>query len=403
MNSKRRAELQRKLTLSAVPRPPAGLAERIKADIPEVLDVDIERGRFSRSVAFNMRVAASILLLVTSLAVGLVLIDRPAATEKLATAAPGPFAPAPRALPPAATASAATEEVRLDIAQDTAVAEVPQVAMAAPQAQSVARLRAEEVPLTGRADREKDEVQNRLAENGVERGVVGGVVGGLSDDMAARQPVASVAQAPAAPAPQAEFAPEPPPAAPPAATMGDRSMSRMARSEAISVVPEARAAKTSFAPKDDVFGISVDPRAFQEIRATLQAGRRPAASSVDVEALVNYFAGPPSRRPKRGLALDVEASPAVIEAEGDHALLRFTVDAPAADTSAGSIPPVASDVRVEVVFNDDVVSKATRIGGAGPLARESVLFLGTSVTALYALELQAPVGEAQILATVSLS
>ena len=33
MNAKRRAELQRKLTLNAVPRPPAGLAERIKADI----------------------------------------------------------------------------------------------------------------------------------------------------------------------------------------------------------------------------------------------------------------------------------------------------------------------------------------------------------------------------------
>jgi hypothetical protein len=179
-------------------------------------------------------------------------------------------------------------------------------------------------------------------------------------------------------------------------------MARMTRSDAISVVPEARAAKTSFAPKDDVFGISVDPHAFQDIRATLQAGRRPAASSVDVEALVNYFAGAPARRPRRGLALDVEASPAVIEAEGDHALLRFTVDAPAADPSAGSIPPVASDVRVEVVFNDDVVSKATRIGGAGPLGRESVLLYGTSVTGLYALELQTPVGETQLLATVRL-
>ena len=63
MNSKQRAELQRKLTLKAVPRPPAGLAERIKSDIPKYLQA--EPDRFSgRSLAFNLRIAASILLVV---------------------------------------------------------------------------------------------------------------------------------------------------------------------------------------------------------------------------------------------------------------------------------------------------------------------------------------------------
>ena len=68
MTTKRKAELQRKLTLNAVPRPPAGLAERIKADIPKYLEPEVERSRFSRAIAFNMRVAAAILLLVTGLA-----------------------------------------------------------------------------------------------------------------------------------------------------------------------------------------------------------------------------------------------------------------------------------------------------------------------------------------------
>ena len=59
MNSKRRAELQRKLSMGAVPHPPAGLSDRIKADIPQYLQMEAERARFSGSVAFSMRVAAS--------------------------------------------------------------------------------------------------------------------------------------------------------------------------------------------------------------------------------------------------------------------------------------------------------------------------------------------------------
>ena len=62
MNSKRRAELQRKLSMGAVPRPPADLSDRIKADIPQYLRTVEDRDRFTGSVAFSMRVAASILI-----------------------------------------------------------------------------------------------------------------------------------------------------------------------------------------------------------------------------------------------------------------------------------------------------------------------------------------------------
>src|ERR1043165_5504585 len=68
MSPNRKADLQRKLAMAPIPKPPAGLAERIKSEIPQPLLVDArkERERLSRSIAFNLRVAASIILLVGS-------------------------------------------------------------------------------------------------------------------------------------------------------------------------------------------------------------------------------------------------------------------------------------------------------------------------------------------------
>src|SRR5437763_7436579 len=68
MNSKNKADLQRKLTLVPVPRPPADLAERIKRDIPQhfTMSAESDRERISRTLGLNMRVAASVLLVVSS-------------------------------------------------------------------------------------------------------------------------------------------------------------------------------------------------------------------------------------------------------------------------------------------------------------------------------------------------
>ena len=78
MNANRKADLQRKLTLAPVPKPPAGLAERIKREIPKELrfNAEKERERLSKAVAFNLRVAASILILVSSAYLGLQLLSR---------------------------------------------------------------------------------------------------------------------------------------------------------------------------------------------------------------------------------------------------------------------------------------------------------------------------------------
>src|SRR5438270_84244 len=78
MTANRKADLQRKLTLAPVAKPPAGLAERIKREIPKDLrfNAETERERLSKAVAFNHRVAASILILVSSAYLGLHLLSR---------------------------------------------------------------------------------------------------------------------------------------------------------------------------------------------------------------------------------------------------------------------------------------------------------------------------------------
>ena len=402
MNSKRRAELQRKLTLNAVPRPPAGLAERIKADIPQYLEPETVPQRVTRSLAFPMRIAASVIVLAGAVIVAMMVSqDRRKMASQTATR-PVIFAPAPRAMAPADTtttvaAVARTEEVQLDIVQEAPIANPEQIASA----------RVAPPPSIGFEDAvsRDDDVESGV-ESEASLGVAGGVVGGI----------AVTAEAPAAPEAQqmAEYAPAVPPAAPvppaeepvaapaPAPSLAQTNEA-FADAARLDRRQERASAKTTAAAgmrerekkQESVFGISVNAQAFDEIRTTLESGRRPAASAVNVEALVNYFAGAPVRRP-RNVSLEVEASPALIAAEGEHAVLRFTIDTPAGNGVA------ASDARIEVILNKDAVARSQRIGDADPLARESVLPYGTSVTGLYALEMKPGLRSSQLIATVRL-
>ena len=96
MTTKRKAELQRRLSMASVPKPPAGLADRLKSDIPDLLGTTRERERLSSSVAFNLRVAASIILLVSSAYLCVQLLSRAdrneAAPPMAAMAPPGRLA-----------------------------------------------------------------------------------------------------------------------------------------------------------------------------------------------------------------------------------------------------------------------------------------------------------------------
>ena len=407
MNSNHRAELQRKLTLKAVPTPPAGLAERIKADIPKYLETESGPAKFARSMSFPMRIAASVLLVVTSVAVAMLFVstrNEQKLMSDVAAQRPVIFAPQPRTAVMTETMTTAaggrTEEVHLDIVEEAP--RVPQLA--------AGRLAPPPADMERQVFRDERSRENGKEEDYAADDLASGVIGG------------SRADAPAQPTSVAEFAPEaempaPPPAEPerayPAAVAAPAPPAPMRQQitvtgEAPMVETRRERAAATFAvngldkkteAKDSVFGISVNADVFNNIRATLERGERPAASSVNVEALVNYFAGPPENRPRRGVRLEVEASPAAIPAEGDHAVLRFTLDTADAPSSGS---PFASNARIEVAINSAVVKRAQRIGDSDPLAGESVLRYGTSVTGLYALEMKPGLRSTQLVATVRL-
>ncbi|MFL6246618.1 MAG: hypothetical protein ACJ74H_11375 [Thermoanaerobaculia bacterium] len=417
-----------------MPRPPADLSDRIKADIPQYLQTDADRDRFTGSVAFSMRVAASILLLITTAFVTLRLLEPEAAKQTASLAPRQKVMPAvARYQTTTSTAAAerqpAAEEVRLDIAQEP----VPVPASVPPAAPRVAP-----VVQVAEADRESDR-----AASGVEGGTAGGFAEEIPTEARAKAPVAIAEMAPAtanevaAPAP-----PPPPPSAPPAqvadaaaADTAAKSLTRERRSSrnraaaapmplpapapapdvppppadtmtitaAAPLISEAHADDLQLRQKSEVFGISVDPNVFDRVKDALQKGTRPPSASVNVDALINYFAGPPARPPRRGVALEVEASPAPVEAEGDQAILRFTIDTPRIEVGRReSTPPAATDARIEIEFDKKAVANFRRIGTSTPVSPESTLLHNLSVTGLYQLELRPGLKGTQHVATVRL-
>jgi hypothetical protein len=391
MNSKRRAELQRKLSMSAVPRPPAGLSDRIKGDIPQYLAAEPERTRFAGSVAFSMRVAASILLLITTAFVTLRLLEpkhQPAmmaarnADQVMPAMTRYSEGPAAKAAAPQAPAS---EEVRLDIAQEMPVP--PAALRAAPAApRQMVDLRAEE-DAPARRDAARNEAHDRAVD--------GEAAGSAGDFIVDAMQETTIAAAAPAPAPQAAEAPASAPA-------GDQP-ERAKRAAAPSLVSEAYASGLALGPKSEVFGISVDPHSFLDIKSAIENGARPPAGMVNVDALVNYFAGAPVHPPRRGASLEVEASPGPAQADGDQALLRFSVDTPKVTLAErSSTPPAAQDARLEIEIDDDAVASFRRIGGSTTMPPESTLLHNVSVTGLYQLELRPHLKASQHVATVRL-
>lgn len=447
MNSKRRAELQRKLSMGAVPRPPADLSERIKADIPQYLQTEVERARFSGSVAFSMRVAASILLLITTAFVTLRVLEEepsqvasfrpakpqliPAVTHRSAPVDPAAPRPQPQPL---------GEEVRLDIAQEIAVpTTAPAIAPPAPRAVPMPAAMAE----ARRDDRESEQAGADASTGLFAPEVKETAANDFAEEVPERVAPTQVAEMlPAEPPParaREEAVAAPPPAAAPAAPLGRAAQTadtakktRAGRRDAMAVAPapvpppealappprpetitvtasapsllmsEAHASELSLSQKPAVFGISVDPKVFLEMKTALQSGKRPAAATVNIDALVNYFAGPPDRAPRR-VTLEVEASPAPVEADGDRAVLRFTIDTPRVSVGPReSTPPAGAEARLDIEIDPKAVTGFHRIGGTGAIAPESVLFHNLSVTGLYELKLRPKLSAKQKVATVRL-
>jgi hypothetical protein len=408
MNSKRKADLQRKLSMVSVPKPPAGLADRIKQDIPQYLGTQNERERFSKAIAFNLRVAASVIVLVSSAYLCLRLFShesfevarspKPVAaiaqrmdekrSEVLSNAAPPPLrqpviapnappaAPQPMAnvAPPPSAAERIVMHRQVDeVTSAPVAAAATPTAVAAAEPAPVAAPKAEET--LADATRRKKETKDTL-----ETGVAGGTA-------PASAPPAAMNEA-------ANFVPQ-----------AQSAINGVAKTFTTSInsdlVRSANAGTLDFDARNSVFGISVNNNAFEQVKSAIEHGERP--SNVDVEGLVNYFAGAAKRSP-REVSLEAEGSPAPIDEGPRTVFVRYTVDTARGDLPPhASVPPIATDARVDIEFDSRAVASFRRVGGdARADAVEPSLLKNVSVTAVYAVQLQPQVTEWMNVATVRL-
>ena len=357
MNSKKKADLQRKLTLAQVPKPPADLLERIKRDIPPhlVMGASSERDRFTRSIFLDMRVAASVLLLVTSAFVVLQFFSH-ADHEKLAQLQ----SPAPR--PALAPATLTAETARASEPVRVARNDAPMVELPAPPAVPAMRPRRQS---------RHDEAPAAYAFDAVEETTV--------VTAAAPPPAETITATASAPLP----APAPAPVAPsPAPAFADYAPSANSAGGS-GFMAEAQAADLKLKKKSEaVFGISTDDRAFERIKTAIEHGEQPDSDSIDVAALVNYFAGS-AKKETHDVKLEAEGSPAPVASEPGRRLIRVTIDTQTADIPLGaSVPPIATGAKIDVQFDNSAVV-AYHLVGADSMQIEPTLLKNTSVTALY--------------------
>ena len=113
MNANRRAALQRKLAVAPVPKPPAGLAARIKNEIPKELrfSAERERARFTQAVRFSVAVAASVIVVIASAYLALQVTT----TNVQPTARPAAAVPVPRPQAPLLQTPAVIEPERIEV------------------------------------------------------------------------------------------------------------------------------------------------------------------------------------------------------------------------------------------------------------------------------------------------
>ncbi|HEV8436031.1 MAG TPA: hypothetical protein VGR95_21665 [Thermoanaerobaculia bacterium] len=391
MTTKRKAELQRRLSMASVPKPPAGLADRIKSDIPDLLGTTRERERLSSSISFNMRVAASIILLVSSAYLCIQLLSR---ADRNDAGAPPMAAMAVKAAPAklqAAQPQEAPAVVAKTVQPEVEVAEsAPVVTPASPAAPKPAPRAAEP-----RNEPVRDVAEKRARE-----------AAPPPPPPTNNEPIVVTAEAPLIAAPAA---PAPAPAmrmeaatAKTANAVEGGVEGRVAGGSLGGIVPSARAADFLQAPRDHVFGISVAKDAFPTVKGAIERGERPNA--VNVEALINYFAGPPEHGAPREVGLEVEASPAPVTAGPRTFIIRTTIDTARQELPPGSSPlPVATDADLDIQLDGNAVVSHRRAGGGDELSGvETTLLKNVSVTAMFEVELRANLPWRQPIATVRL-
>jgi hypothetical protein len=276
------------LTLTPVPKPPAGLADKIKGEIPKhlLLDTERERERLSQSVAFNMRVAASILILVSSVYLGLQLIVRK--SEERA---------------PSLTAARQTPKAAPVVSRADKAKNVDEMTEARRPATKVAAARTKPTRERGFVDEKRDVARREAKEEA---------------------PLAALA-----PPPPAAAAPTPTPT--PAVATEPAAMAEARNSDrAVAGLGSAKAASLQKLAPASNFGVESERGEYDRMVAALDRGERP--ENVSVAALVQHFAAP-AAAPKNAVGMETEVT-APPFAERKH-FLRVSVDvaAPISDAS----------------------------------------------------------------------
>lgn len=431
MTDRRRARLERRISEIPVPPPPAGLAERIKRDIPERLPASIAESLTELSpYRIWLRVAAILLVVVASSFVAMQLLVRDLARPAVQTAEVAE-ADMKRdvAIPPPASIAIPTVDAQDYPARNNvsapAQSSVLQEVQPAPAKLKSVQARAEErVVLSSPAEeyeakkREKSQSETasgaaelRLADsvdkvatanvakearkNGKDEANPdweGGVVGGSVGDAA---PVAMAQAAPAAP-PSTVARKQTPAASGRRADAARGIVSSFYESSTGGFLDaEERAVST--------FALEVGTDSYTTASASLRANRLPPPASVRVEEFVNSFdyADP---RPSHGdFSLIGDGSVSPFSQGSRYRLLRL-----------GIRPRQGLGNRaatVEVHFNHDVVQRYRLIGyenrgqtGATsdrPAANEQVLSQ-RGVVALYEVKLQQKYQSKDTLATLRL-
>ncbi len=346
MTRNRKADLQRKLTMAPVATPPAGLADRIKSEIPSHLGFESERTQSRKSAMFNLRIAASIILLVSSLYLVLHLLSptdaklrsMPSLADKTAATTPRTAVALPNTPP---EPGSAREQPRTDLP----------VMPSTPPPTSVAA-----IPNPRIAETKRREVVDGLSTPNAS------YTSSVENEAPAIKPQSIVTEA--APAAAAAAPPPPPsPALDQAAPAGAAAEGRFApeRSVAKAEAPRERLAARDEAPV----------RNFVAIQEAISHGA--TLRHLDTSAIVQHFAAP--ERLPADLRVELEASAAPLNAS--KWLLRVSVDGPATNTA------------IDLEFGDAVAAHHALTGS--PAANE---------TALYEIEFKPGATPDQTIATV---
>jgi hypothetical protein len=327
MTRNRKADLQRKLTMAPVATPPAGLADRIKSDIPH-LGFESERTNLRKSAMFNLRIAASIVLLASSLYLALHLLSRtglntqPAAMMKDRTVAPAPrMAEALPNTPP--EPGTARVQQRADLPSLPSGPPPASIAAVPPHARFAEARHTEAVGMSAGQPAYVDTVEETAPK--AERIIVANA-------------------APAAPSVAAPQQVEPQPAPTP-----------MMDFDSAGAAADRSVAKAATSPRERLNRDEAPVRNFVAIQQAIARGETPR--NIDIGAIVQHFAAP--ERAPADLRVELEASATPLDAT--KWLLRVSVDAPAATATA-----------IDLAFGDAVSSHHALAGS--PAANTTALY-----------------------------